>query len=221
MGQVGQQSDGGVYKNSNMGYAIDQNLLNVPAPSNDMSSDGKYYPYVFVADDAFQMKEYMLKPYPRSDRDIEKRVFDYRLSRARRIIENSFGILAARFRIFRRPINAQAETVCNITKAAVALHNYLMKWQCIFGEYTYSPPGFVDQDDFGEERKGEWRAETTGYTSMVSATNLGTNNYSRAAEEVRDSFKRYFSSNEGMVSWQLAWLATRMIDPFDDVDVST
>ena len=168
------------------------------------------YPYVFVADDAFQMKEYMLKPYPRSNRDIEKRVFDYRLSRARRIIENSFGILAARFGIFRRPINAQVETVCSITKAAVALHNYLMKSQCIFGAYTY----------FGEERKGEWRAETTGYTGMVSATNLGTNNYSRAAKEVRDSFKRYFSSNEGMVSWQLDYV-TRTMNPFDDVDVST
>ena len=61
-----------------------------------------------------QIKEYMLKPYPPTDRDIEKRVFDYRLSRAHRIIENSFGILAARFRIFRRPINAQVETVCSI-----------------------------------------------------------------------------------------------------------
>ena len=106
IGQAGGQNDGGVYKDSNLGYAIDQNLLNVPAPSNDMSCNGKY-PDVFVADDAFQMNEYMLKPYPRTDRDIEKIVFDYRLSRARRIIENSFDIFAARFRIFRRPINAQ------------------------------------------------------------------------------------------------------------------
>ena len=44
IGQAGRQSDGGVHKNSNLGYVIDQNLLNVPAPSNDMSSDGKYYP---------------------------------------------------------------------------------------------------------------------------------------------------------------------------------
>ena len=51
-----------------------------------------------------------------------------------------------------------------------------MKSQCIFGEYTYSPPGFVDQENFGEERKGEWRAETTGYTGIVPATHLGTNN---------------------------------------------
>ena len=64
-----------------------------------------------------------------------------------------------------------------------------MNSQCIFGEYTYSHPGFVDQDDFGED-----------YTGMVSTPNLGTNNYSRAAKEVRGSFKRYFSSNEGIVS---------------------
>ena len=48
IGQAGRQSDGGVYKNSNLGYAINQNLLNVPTPSN-MSSEGKY-PYVFVVD---------------------------------------------------------------------------------------------------------------------------------------------------------------------------
>ena len=122
-------------KNSNLGYAIDQNLLNVPPPSNDISSDGKYYSYVFVTDDAFQVKEYMLNML-----NIEKRVFGFCLSRVRRIIENSFDILAARFRIFRRPINDQVKTVCSITKAAVALHNYLMNSQCIFGEYTYSPP---------------------------------------------------------------------------------
>ena len=84
----------------------------------------------------------------------------------------------------------------------------------------YSLPGFVDQENFGEERKDEWRGETTGYTGMAPATHLGTNNYSRAAKEVRDSFKEYFSSNEGMVSCQLDYV-THTMDPFDDMDVST
>ena len=95
-----------------------------------------------------------------------------------------------------------------------------MKSQCIFGEYTNSSPSFVEQEKFGEERKGEWRAETTGYTGMVPGTNLGTNNYSREVNEVRYSFKRYFSSNEDMISWQLDNV-THSMDPFDDVDVST
>ena len=181
-----------------------------------MLSDGTYFPYVFVADDAFQMKEYVLKPYPRMDRDIEKRIFDYRCSRARRIIENSFGILAARFRIFRRPIIAQVETVASITKAAVVLHNYLMKSQNLFGDYTYCPPGFADQEYYGEEKQGEWRKEAIRYTGMIPATNLGSNNYSNAAKVVRDNFKRYFCSNEGKVSWQFDYV-TCTLDPFDDV----
>ena len=86
--------------------------------------------------------------------------------------------------------------------------------QCIFGEYTYSPPSFVDEDNFGKERRDKWTAETTGYTGMVPTTHLGAKNYSRSAKEMRDSFKRYFSSNEGMVSWQLDYV-TGTMDPFD------
>ena len=64
-----------------------------------------------------------MKPYPRHNLDDQsKLIANYRFSRARRIIENSFGILAARFRIFRHTIHAEVETVQNITKACVALH---------------------------------------------------------------------------------------------------
>ena len=55
-----------------------------------------------------------------------ERVFNYRLSRARRIVENVFGILATRFRIFRRPIIANVDTVTRITKAVLALRNFRM-----------------------------------------------------------------------------------------------
>ena len=53
-----------------------------------------------------------------------ERIFNYRLSRARRIVENVFGILATRFRIFRRPIIANVDTVTRITKAVLALRNF-------------------------------------------------------------------------------------------------
>ena len=44
----------------------------------------------------------MLRPYSRSDAvDEAKYVPSYCLSRLRRVIENTFGMLASRFRIFR------------------------------------------------------------------------------------------------------------------------
>ena len=40
------------------------------------------------------------------------------------MIENSFGILAARWRLFRRPIIASPQRVRLYVQAAVALHNF-------------------------------------------------------------------------------------------------
>ena len=70
-------------------------------------------------------------------------MFNYTLSRARRTLENSFGILAARWRIFRRPTKASTETVDNIIKAGIGLHNYLRLTE----NARYTPMGFIDSGD--------------------------------------------------------------------------
>ena len=67
-----------------------------------------------------------MKPYPRETIQQAERIYNYRLSQSRRIIENCFGIAGARFRIFRKPIIGKVDTVFSITKAVVALHNCLM-----------------------------------------------------------------------------------------------
>ena len=54
-------------------------------------------PYYFISDDAFALKTWLMKPHSSRDLTWVQRVFNYRLSRARRIVENAFGILAQRF----------------------------------------------------------------------------------------------------------------------------
>ena len=44
---------------------------------------------MMVADDAFLLKQYIQKPFGQAGLTNEKRIFNYCLSRARRIIENS------------------------------------------------------------------------------------------------------------------------------------
>ena len=125
IGEAGRQIDGGVFTNSNLGRSIVNDYFNLPQPKKLYSESEFLFPYVFVGDDAFPMRHNLLKPYSSSNLERVFLIFNYRLSRARRIIENNFGILAARFRIFRRFILSFLETVENITKACVALHNYL------------------------------------------------------------------------------------------------
>ena len=104
----------------------------------------KKFPYVFVADKAFALKPFMLRPYPRrNELNIHELIFNYRISRARRLIENTIGILASRFRIFRRSIIGKIENIKHITKAAVILHNFLMRRK---ERGTYFSPDYVNQE---------------------------------------------------------------------------
>ena len=50
-----------------------------------------------MCDDAFSLGMNLMKPNSKSRLTDEKRVFNYRLSRARRVSENAFGILGPRF----------------------------------------------------------------------------------------------------------------------------
>ena len=82
-------------------------------------------PYFFVADNAF-MRNYITKPYPFKDQPVPNRIFNYRLSRARRIVENVFRIITNRFRVLKKPLTQNPASTVNIVLAVCALHNFLM-----------------------------------------------------------------------------------------------
>ncbi|CAB4035885.1 Hypothetical predicted protein [Paramuricea clavata] len=199
IGDSGSNSDGAVFANSRMGDAFAKMQLHIP-DAESLPGSGTMYLYVLVGDDAFQLKQKLMKPYPREVLGIRERVFNYRLSRARRIIENTFGIVAARFRVFRRPIHARVEMVVNITKATVALHNYLMSEKAFESASKYCPAGFTETEGpGGTQLEGEWRSVVQRDQGLRDLTRAGSNNYSRSAKLVCEDFSNYFLSSAGQV----------------------
>ncbi|XP_004205488.3 uncharacterized protein LOC101234680 [Hydra vulgaris] len=118
IGDSGKRSDGSVFNNFSLGYAIENNKLNIPDPENIGNSE-KILPYVFVADNAFGFKKHMMKPYLNQNISLDKKKFNYRILRVSRVMENILGIATTRFRIFRRPIIANLEKMVLITQAIV------------------------------------------------------------------------------------------------------
>ena len=96
-----------------------------------------------------------MRPFSGNSLINEKRkIFYYRLSRVHRIIEHTFGILVARWRIFQRPIEGTPDQVEKYVLATIALHNYLRQTD----NACYTPAGFVDSvDSTSELVKGNWR----------------------------------------------------------------
>ena len=54
-----------------------------------------------------------------------QKIYNYRLSRARRLIESAFGVLVKKWGILRRKIGQKLETVDDIVLSLVCLHNFL------------------------------------------------------------------------------------------------
>ena len=124
VGAEGRVGDAGVYNNCRLSQALEQNTLNIPGDSRIEGAD-LTSPYTLVGDEAFPLKSYLMKPYHRRGLVPKEIIFNYRLSRARRVAKNAFGILANRFLIFKKPIQLKVSSAKKVIMAAVCLHNFL------------------------------------------------------------------------------------------------
>lgn len=192
VGANGRISDGGVIENTVFYRKLMSNDLNLP--KNSETTCGLNF--VFVADDAFALHRHILKPYPRKILDSDaKKIYNYRVSRARRCVENAFGIMASRFRIFHTAINLSLWKIDLVIMACCVLHNFLRRKARNF----YIPPGAVDLEDFhtGAVVPGEWRNNETAYFGLQNTQQ----NITTDAKQNRMNYEQYFN-NIGTVSWQ-------------------
>ncbi|XP_018332402.1 protein ALP1-like [Agrilus planipennis] len=198
VGCQGRISDGGVFKNTEFYKLLNKNKLNLPSPV-ELQGRSIKSPFIFVGDEAFPLRTDLLKPYSGQLGRSPERIFNYRLSRARRISENAFGILSASFRIFRKPINLNIENTQAVTTACIYLYNFMRK-KPSSGLLSF---GSVDVDDpmTGNVSQGKWRVMSENDKGMVNLPRRPIRP-SQAAWDVREEFKNYFMTPEGRIEWQ-------------------
>lgn len=197
VGRNGRSSDGGVFNRCTFAQAMVTNQLGLPS-SKPLPGRTMAVPYVLVADDAFSLGQNLLKPYSQRGLTMVQRVYNYRLSRARRIIENVFGIMTARFRVMSDRIHLDAEKSKKVVLACCVLHNYLMTTN----KRKYAPPNSLDHyNDKGELIEGDWRREVAANTETMFALRRSRTEPVPSAKNVQDEFKSYFIE-EGELNWQ-------------------
>lgn len=202
IGSAGRESDGGIFQSLDFGRCLETETLPLPSPKT-LPGTNTYLPVVFVGDAAFPLLKNLLRPYPGTNLSPEKIIFNYRLSTARRVIENTFGVMSARWRIFRRPIVASLSTVDSIVNSCVVLHNWLRNadLNVLAGQRRYVPVGFIDVEDrYGNVVTGEWRNENSPGALLDFAPNTSRNS-TNDAKTIRKMYTDYFMK-EGHVPWQ-------------------
>lgn len=142
----GRVSDAGVFAHLDLREGIDMGTLNSP-PVDTLPGTDIVMPYVLAGDEVYPLRPDLMKPYPFRNLNTKQRIYNYRLFRARRVVENAFEILSNRFRAFRTTICLEADKVVKIVFACLCLHNFLRQQR----SDAYVPPGYVDTEDANQQ----------------------------------------------------------------------
>ncbi|XP_040069805.1 uncharacterized protein LOC120842708 [Ixodes scapularis] len=119
VGTPGRCHDASVYRRSPLAHLLEQNQTAVPR-----FIDGTEIPPLVLCDQAFPLTRNLMKPFPHSlNHPQGKGDFNYALSKARRVVENAFGRLKARFRIILKRMEMRIDHVNTVVRACCTLHN--------------------------------------------------------------------------------------------------
>uniref|UniRef100_A0A8C5PJK6 DDE Tnp4 domain-containing protein n=1 Tax=Leptobrachium leishanense TaxID=445787 RepID=A0A8C5PJK6_9ANUR len=178
VGSYGKESDSTLFMNSTLWNGIESGTLNIPRPTPLPGTDVAV-PYAFVGDEAFGLSTHLLQPYSETHLTVKKRVFNYRLSGARRYVECSFGILSNKWRIFHRPLDVQIDFCVDLVKCCCVLHNFVS-----------GRDGFNLDDSLS----------VIGMEEFINDDVMPVNRHSN---RYRDALVTYFTSEAGVVPWHM------------------
>ena len=144
----GSSSDAQIFNRSKLNRRIENRTLGLPPPEL-LGPGGANLHYFLLGDDAFALMPWLVKPYSRHQLTREERIANYRISRGRRMVENSLGILVKRFRVLLTTMEQRPKVVRDIVLTCVVLQSMLRSHQ---GEADRPPtPGDDIQPPQGDQ----------------------------------------------------------------------
>ncbi|XP_077505085.1 uncharacterized protein LOC144114929 [Amblyomma americanum] len=118
-GSPGRCHDSYVYQNSTLARMVESPIFSAPTATINRV----IVPPLILCDQAFPLTPNLVKPFRSLDTCDGHRSYNYHLSKCRRIVENAFGRLKARFRLISKRMDANVKNVAQIIRACCVLHN--------------------------------------------------------------------------------------------------
>lgn len=178
VGAPGKSSDSTTFKNSTLYKLLQSNTIKLPSPKPVSENRPYKVPYVLVGDEGFGLCQFLLRPFAGKYLPVGKKVFNYRLTRARRYIECSFGIMTNKWRIFHRALNVEESLAESLIKTCCLLHNFV------------------------RERDGYNFDDIVCVNGLVDDMRVDNSQPGNATKCVRTVLTEYFL-NEGQLPWQM------------------
>ncbi|KAK6190705.1 hypothetical protein SNE40_002508 [Patella caerulea] len=151
VGRNGYMSGAMIFNDSELKECLADESIGFPQPS-PLPNDDRNMPYFILADDAFGLRTYLMKPFSHRNLTKEHRICNYRISRGRRVVENGFGILAQRWQVLLGTMQQVPDTARLIVETCVCLHNLMrMRYP------TLQNADFDHEDGYYDVVPGLWR----------------------------------------------------------------
>ena len=145
------------------------------APSSVKQICGVHVPVVILGDPAYPLLTWLMKPYTGTGLSQEQRRFNYRLSRARIVVECAFGRLKGRWRSLLKRSDVRVDFMSTVVTSCCILHNVCE----------------VHKDGFDEE----WLDEVV-ISESINATGANPAQHSSTAVAIRNALCTHIHTHQ-------------------------
>ncbi|CAJ0607804.1 unnamed protein product [Cylicocyclus nassatus] len=157
VGSPGCNGDAGVYRSSSIKRFLDENDAIFP-PTRELGTVGPVQ-YHFLVDGGFGQSHRFVRPYREREANTpDRKRFNNKMCRARRLIESTFGLLAQRFQILMNRIELEPIRAERIVISVMILHNLLPRREDSLAgvrRHNPAPDGYhplqIDEEEAGRD----------------------------------------------------------------------